>query len=75
VFRFNPPSVGFAALSNLAKAQNGANGPAPSATIGSAAATVSATQLPRRVNGAVSPRSMGWGMMVIMMAWIGVMVL
>ncbi|KZT25130.1 acid protease [Neolentinus lepideus HHB14362 ss-1] len=43
VFRFNPPSVGFAQLSEAVTAQNGVNGPVPSATIGSAAAAVSAT--------------------------------
>jgi cathepsin D len=43
VFRFNPPSVGFATLSSTATAENGVNGAAPSPTIGSAAAAVSAT--------------------------------
>ncbi|KAG5641425.1 hypothetical protein DXG03_005241 [Asterophora parasitica] len=43
VFRYNPPSVGFAQLSSVALAYNGANTPVPSATIGSTAATVSAT--------------------------------
>ncbi|KAF9077958.1 aspartic peptidase domain-containing protein [Rhodocollybia butyracea] len=43
VFRFNPPSVGFAQLSSTALAMNGVNAPPPSPTIGSAAATVSAT--------------------------------
>lgn len=43
VFRYNPPSVGFAELSDTALALNGADGPVPSATIGSAAATLSAT--------------------------------
>ncbi|KZP16586.1 acid protease [Athelia psychrophila] len=42
VFRYNPPSVGFAALSATATAQNDANANAPSATIGSVVA-VSAT--------------------------------
>ncbi|TFK52001.1 acid protease [Heliocybe sulcata] len=43
VFRFNPPSVGFAQLSQGALAMDGVNGPLPSATIGSAAASVSAS--------------------------------
>ena len=43
VFRYDPPSVGFAELSSAALALNGANTPVPSATIGSAAATVAAT--------------------------------
>jgi len=42
VFRYNPPSVGFAQLSSVAVAQNGVNGPLPSATIGTAATTVAA---------------------------------
>ncbi|PFH51024.1 hypothetical protein AMATHDRAFT_192110, partial [Amanita thiersii Skay4041] len=55
VFRYDPPSVGFAQLSGAAIAQNGANGALPSATIGSAAATVSASGSPRN-GGAASPR-------------------
>jgi hypothetical protein len=44
VFRYNPASVGFAQLSETAIAMNGANNAAvPSATIGSAAATVTAS--------------------------------
>jgi len=43
VFRFSPPSVGFAQLSSEALGMNGVNGPLPSPTVGSAAATVSAT--------------------------------
>lgn len=44
VFRYNPPSVGFAQLSETALAMNGvSNAAIPSATVGSAAATVSAT--------------------------------
>lgn len=41
VFRYDPPAVGFAALSEVAVAENGVNGAAvPSATIGSATAAV-----------------------------------
>jgi len=43
VFRFNPPSVGFAQLSDIALAQNGATGSAPSPTIGAVQATIDAT--------------------------------
>lgn len=39
VFRYTPPSVGFAQLSATALAMNGVNSAAPTATIGSAAAT------------------------------------
>ncbi|EPQ56668.1 aspartic peptidase A1 [Gloeophyllum trabeum ATCC 11539] len=52
VFRFNPPSIGFAALSEAATAQNDADGPIPSATIGSAAAAVSASSGTDAVNSA-----------------------
>ncbi|KAF9461540.1 aspartic peptidase A1 [Collybia nuda] len=43
VFRYDPPSIGFAELSSTALALNGADGPVPTPTIGSAAATVTAT--------------------------------
>ena len=43
VFRYNPPSVGFAQLSDVAVAQSQQNMPVPSPTIGSAAPTVTAT--------------------------------
>jgi cathepsin D len=66
VFRFNPPSVGFAALSDVAIAHNGVDGPVPSATIGSVAAAVSATGKSRENNGATSSRLVGWGVMVVM---------
>ncbi|TFK39433.1 aspartic peptidase A1 [Crucibulum laeve] len=42
VFRYNPPSIGFAQLSESAIAQNGLNLPPPSATIGTPATSVSA---------------------------------
>lgn len=42
VFRYNPPAVGFAELSETALAMNGVTGNAPSATIGSVAATATA---------------------------------
>ncbi|KAG6907899.1 hypothetical protein DXG01_007006 [Tephrocybe rancida] len=43
VYRYDPPSVGFAELSSTALAMNSADTPVPSATIGSVAATVVAT--------------------------------
>jgi len=55
VFRFNPPSVGFAALSATATAQNDANNDVPTPTIGSVIA-VSATSTGRtRVSDAALP--------------------
>jgi cathepsin D len=43
VFRYNPPSVGFASLSSVAIAENGAGGAVPSATIGVVSAAVTNT--------------------------------
>jgi cathepsin D len=43
VFRYNPPSVGFANLSSIAIAENGAGGTVPSATIGTVSASVTNT--------------------------------
>jgi len=43
VFRYDPLSIGFAQLSGTALAENGSDGEAPTATIGSVATTVSAT--------------------------------
>ena len=43
VFRYNPPSVGFAQLSDVAVAQSQQDQPVPTPTIGSAAPTVTAT--------------------------------
>lgn len=40
VFQYNPPAIGFAALSEEAIAQNGVNGPVPSPTIGAVTASV-----------------------------------
>lgn len=71
VFRYNPPSVGFAALSAAAIAENGVNGPVPSATIGSVAAAVTNT------NGAVPRVRLGLGvvegvvgLLVTMALWV-----
>ncbi|KAF8449369.1 acid protease [Boletus edulis BED1] len=43
VFRYSPPSVGFAALSEDALSMNGVDGPPPTATIGSIATSVTAS--------------------------------
>ncbi|KAG1728181.1 aspartic peptidase domain-containing protein [Suillus paluster] len=43
VFRYNPPSIGFANLSSIAIAENGAGGTVPSATIGTVSAAVTNT--------------------------------
>lgn len=42
VFRYNPPSVGFAALSDTALSMNGVNAAAPTPTIGSISASATA---------------------------------
>ena len=43
VYRYQPASVGFAALSQSALSMNGVNGPPPTATIGSVTASVTAS--------------------------------
>ncbi|KLO17919.1 acid protease [Schizopora paradoxa] len=43
VFRYNPPSVGFASLSNTALAMNSANGAVPEPTIGTVSTQIVAT--------------------------------
>ncbi|KAG2071567.1 acid protease [Suillus decipiens] len=49
VFRYNPASIGFASLSSVAIAENGAGGTVPSATIGTVSAAVTDTSdAPRR---------------------------
>lgn len=55
VFRFNPASVGFAALSDTANAQNDVNGPVPTATIGSAVAVSATGRGGSRVSNAAAP--------------------
>ena len=71
VFRYNPASVGFAALSEVAIAQNGVNGAVPTATIGSVAAAVTNT------NGAAPRVRLGLGvvqgvvgLLVTMALWV-----
>ncbi|KAG2358827.1 acid protease [Suillus spraguei] len=49
VFRYDPASIGFASLSSVAIAENGAGGTVPSATIGTVSAAVTDTSdAPRR---------------------------
>ena len=57
MFRYNPASVGFAALSEVAIAENGVNGAAPTPTIGSVAAAVTNSD----TNGAVPRIQLGLG--------------
>ncbi|KAJ8095091.1 hypothetical protein PM082_010310 [Marasmius tenuissimus] len=74
VFRYDPPSVGFAELSAYSLSLNGANNPVPTPTIGSAAATVSATNLVKNDNNsAVSLPPVG-GAMVMFVSMITVVV-
>jgi len=54
VFRFNPPSIGFAALSDTAKAQNDVDAPVPTPTIGSVVAVSATGGSTRRVSSASS---------------------
>ncbi|TFK45733.1 acid protease [Heliocybe sulcata] len=65
VFRYSPPSVGFATLSPLALGMNGVDGPPPSPTVGSAASAVTATTIPSGLpysNG--SRKRLGSGMLI-----------
>jgi len=54
VFRYQPLSIGFAQLSSTAVAQNGIDALAPTPTIGSAAATISATSTPGQSSAATA---------------------
>ncbi|KAG2125045.1 aspartic peptidase domain-containing protein [Suillus clintonianus] len=56
VFRYNPASVGFAALSNTALAMNGVDAAPPSATIGSVSASATAG-----TGGGTNAASHRWG--------------
>ncbi|KAF5383540.1 hypothetical protein D9615_003749 [Tricholomella constricta] len=71
VFRYDPPSVGFAQLSDAALALNSANTPVPSATIGSVAATVAATSTgqPTAGNSAAPSRLAHPFMMSLVAVW------
>ncbi|KAH7885826.1 aspartic peptidase domain-containing protein [Phlebopus sp. FC_14] len=70
VFRYNPPSIGFAALSETALAENGADGTVPTPTIGTVSAAVT-----NGVNAAV-PNRRGCGVgavvsgTVLMVLWL-----
>jgi cathepsin D len=72
VFRFNPPSVGFAAL-NTAAVRAVANGPVPSATIGTPAASVTSTKNDRVSNDGVRARpawTAAFGLTLVLAAWL-----
>ncbi|KZT07401.1 aspartic peptidase A1 [Laetiporus sulphureus 93-53] len=66
-FQYDPPAVGFAALSETAHAMNGAVASAPSATIGSVQAAVSATGSvdTSDTSGAASVRGAGLGLVSV----------
>lgn len=68
VFRYDPPSVGFAELSAAALAQNGANGLVPAPTIGSVAATVSATGGLRSERNGSGRVAVSWWTSIVAMA-------
>jgi len=55
VFRFNPPSVGFATLSSAATSQNDVNGVVPTPTIGSVIAVSATSTGTNRLSNAASP--------------------
>lgn len=55
VFRFNPPSVGFANLSTTATSESGGDAPVPSATIGSVVAVSATGTGKNRASDAASP--------------------
>ncbi|KAF9266781.1 acid protease [Marasmius fiardii PR-910] len=57
VYRYDPPSVGFAELSAYALSLNGVDLALPTPTIGSVAATVEATSLVKGGKNSASPRS------------------
>jgi len=55
VFRFNPPSVGFATLSSAALAENDVNAAIPTPTIGSVVAVTATGSSSRRISNTASP--------------------
>jgi len=73
VFRYDPASVGFAALSETALSMNGANAQPPSATIGSISASVTATtgnvtsRAPRTPSSTLNALVVAWGVAVVAM--------
>ncbi|OBZ66793.1 Aspartic protease [Grifola frondosa] len=69
VFRASPPAVGFAELSSVALAMNGAVGSAPSPTIGSVSATVGASGSSSQNSAARDVRAGG-----VVVAWATVVV-
>ncbi|EPQ53925.1 acid protease [Gloeophyllum trabeum ATCC 11539] len=62
VFRFSPPSVGFAALSSVATGMNGVQAPIPTATIGEPGTAVTATGISLR-NDASGPSIGVWSLL------------
>jgi cathepsin D len=62
VFRFNPPSVGFASLSQEALSMNGGDLPVPSPTIGSVIATATSQMSDRTKSSSASRLSLSLGM-------------
>ncbi|KAH9942021.1 aspartic peptidase domain-containing protein [Amylocystis lapponica] len=70
VFRASPPSVGFAQLSSTALAMNGASGTAPSPTIGSAPASVTATGGTDRNTNAALPRGASGAALGVLVAGV-----
>ncbi|KAJ3557477.1 hypothetical protein NP233_g11731 [Leucocoprinus birnbaumii] len=76
VFRYDPPSVGFAQLSNEANSLSGASVAVPSPTIASTAATVSASSTPSFTSDATSDacshkhRSKVWAAVVPMIVGV-----
>ncbi|KZT25525.1 acid protease [Neolentinus lepideus HHB14362 ss-1] len=66
-FRYSPASVGFAQLSSTAISQDGKEGSAPSATIGSAAAVVSSTGGVSKSSGAVPALPLGFSAQAVAM--------
>ncbi|ESK94875.1 aspartic peptidase a1 [Moniliophthora roreri MCA 2997] len=73
VFRYSPPSVGFAQLSANSLSMDGANGEVPTPTIGSVAATVAATSRVEQ-NGAIhnAPSLFVIPLLSMLLIWLSV---
>jgi hypothetical protein len=73
VFRFNPPSVGFATLSSTATSQNDVNGVVPSPTIGSVVAVSATSTGSKRISNAALPaQSLNVFSVVVAAVFLGV---
>ena len=75
VFRFSPPSVGFAQLSGNALSQNDVQGPVPTPTLADSAVTIVATENANRAidagsSGAAPFAGMVGIMLMTVIAWI-----